>query len=404
MIKLSLRLPASATEAIAKTLYHQISSPHSVRKIETAYQLYANEWDAKSAAILLPESIHHPRYAYLLSVRTAISAEQEKLGNILSRFNALGLPCSTDAIVAQFQTDTHPVGFLGYAQSLIGQLRQAGKLSITEKYISSLRSFQRYLGKDELQFSSINSTLMLGYESYLHTSGKCRNTSSFYMRNLRAIYNRAVDDGLTIPSQPFKHVYTGIDKTVKRAISLETIQRMVKLDLHAQPLLEYARDLFLFSFFTRGMSFIDMANLRKRNLQNGILRYRRQKTSQQLCIKWEQPMQAIINKYDSSGSSFLLPIIRDEHKDFRRQYRYTYGKVNLALKEIGRQLQIAIPLTTYVARHSWASIAKSQQIPLATISEALGHDSENTTRIYLSSLDSSVVDNANSLIIGATLG
>ena len=110
-------------------------------------------------------------------------------------------------------------------------------------------------------------------------------------------------------------------------------------------------------------------------------------------------MQEIVDKYDTSGTPFLLPIIRDMEADNRKQYKCESYRVNQSLKKIGKQLGLTISLTSYVARHSWASIAKSKNIPVATISEAMGHDSEHTTRIYLASLDTTVVDKANSLIL-----
>ena len=219
------------------------------------------------------------------------------------------------------------------------------------------------------------------------------------MRGLRAIYNRAVERGLVVQRNPFKHVYTGIDKTVKRAVPAEVIRQIRDLDLTLNPVMDLARDIFMFSFYTRGMSFIDMAFLKKSDLKNGILSYRRQKTGQQLFIKWEKPMQEIIDKYDTTKTPYLLPIINDMMKDPRRQYKNAEHLTNGKLKKIGKQLGLEIPLTTYVARHGWANIAKNKNIPIATISEAMGHDSEKTTRIYLASLDSSVVDKANSLVL-----
>ena len=157
----------------------------------------------------------------------------------------------------------------------------------------------------------------------------------------------------------------------------------------------------MFSFYTRGMSFIDMAFLKKKDLRSGILSYRRQKTGQQLSIKWEEPMQEIIDKYDIGDTPYLLPIIKNMDVDARRQYKSTAHLVNDKLRRLGEQLGLAIPLTTYVARHGWASIARSKNIPLAIISEAMGHDSEKTTRIYLASLDTSAVDKANKQILKA---
>ena len=197
---------------------------------------------------------------------------------------------------------------------------------------------------------------------------------------------------------PFRHVYTGIDKTVKRAVSLKTIRQLCELDFSRNPKLEYVRDLFMFSFYTRGMTFVDMAYLRKSDLKQGILTYRRRKTGQLLCIRWEECMQKIIHKYEIKESIYLLPIIKDEEME-RKQYKNASHLVNLRLKKIGEMLGLSIPLTMYVARHAWASIAKSKNIPISVISEGMGHDSEMTTRIYLASLDTAVIDKANNLII-----
>lgn len=187
---------------------------------------------------------------------------------------------------------------------------------------------------------------------------------------------------------------------MKRTVSLEAIKRIKELDLTLKPHLAYARDMFLFSFYTRGMSFIDMAYLLKSNLKDGILTYRRRKTGQQLSVKWERCMEDIVAKYkETYNTDYLLPIITNPLADGRKQYRNAIYRVNTALKEVARQAGLAVPLTMYCARHGWASIAKSKNIPLSVISEGMGHDSEETTRIYLASLDTSVIDEANSLIL-----
>ena len=220
------------------------------------------------------------------------------------------------------------------------------------------------------------------------------------MRILRAVYNRAVEKGLMKQKHPFKHVYTGIDKTVKRAVSLKAIKRIKELDLTLKPHWDYARDMFLFSFYTRGMSFIDMAYLKKADLKNGVLIYRRRKTSQQLSIRWEKCMAEIVTKYEGrSAMQYLLPIITNPLTDDRIQYRNALCRINVALKEVARLANLSTPLTMYCGRHSWASVAKSKNIPLSVISEGMGHDSEETTRIYLASLDSNIIDKANSLIL-----
>ena len=278
-------------------------------------------------------------------------------------------------------------------------LKFLGKERTSETYMSTFVSFMRFRNGNDLLFEEMTSELMMEYEAWLRSNGVRMNTVSFYNRILRAVYNRAVEQEITPQRYPFKHVYTGIDKTIKRAIPLKDIKRIKTLDLSLKPSLNFARDLFLFSFYTRGMSFVDMAYLKKSDLQNGILTYVRRKTKQTLFIKWEECMQAILDKHPTGDSEYMLPIIQEQKND-RRQYRNMQRLVNNNLKKIAKLIGLHTNLTMYVSRHSWASAAKDQNIPLSVISEGMGHDSENTTLIYLSSLDTSKVDKANELLLG----
>jgi site-specific recombinase XerD len=172
------------------------------------------------------------------------------------------------------------------------------------------------------------------------------------------------------------------------------------LDLSYSTAKAFARDMFLFSFYTRGMSFVDIAYLQKKDLKNGVLNYRRKKTGQLLYVRWEPCMQEIIERYvPESNSTYLLNIIKDNTNDARKQYLNALTLINRSLKSIGKLIGLDKPLSMYVARHSWASIAKTEGISLSVISEGMGHDSESTTQIYLASLDSSVIDKANQKII-----
>ena len=286
-----------------------------------------------------------------------------------------------------------------YSQNLIKRLQSVGKIRTAEKYTTSMNSFGRFLNGKKVRIQEIDDSLIQAYEAYLKVSGLCPNSISFYLRNLRSIYNRAVDDGFTQQQSPFRHVYTGIDKTVKRALTLSEIRRIMAVNLSHKPQMELARDMFLFSFYTRGMPFVDMAFLKKSDLRNGIFNYRRMKTGQGLFILWEKPMQAIVDRYSDHNSEYLLPIIKSADGDVRRQYKNVYQNVNKYLKKLGELLGLHLKLTTYVARHSWASIAKSRDVSISVISKALGHNSETTTRIYLESIDNSAIDDANRLIL-----
>jgi site-specific recombinase XerD len=294
------------------------------------------------------------------------------------------------------------ITFFCFMEDVIAGLRVIGKIRTSETYATTLSSFKRFRNNIDLQLDQFDSHIVLAYEAFLKSSGVSMNSSSFYMRNLRAMYNRAVDTGFTQQRFPFKHVYTGVDKTHKRALTLRALKKIKSFDFSGKTSLEFARDIFMFSFYTRGMSFIDIAYLRKKDLNADVLTYRRRKTGQQLYIKWEKCMQDIVNKYSDPKSEYLLPIIDPKSNvPHRRQYLYAAHNVNRSLKMIGGMLGIRTPLTMYVSRHSWASIAKSKNVPLSVISEGMGHDSEATTRIYLASLNTVAIDKANTLIINS---
>ena len=291
-----------------------------------------------------------------------------------------------------------------FMQVVISQQKALGKVRTSEIYESTLRSFLRFREGNDIAFNKLDSDIIKLYEVYLQNScGLTRNSSSFYMRVLRAVYNRAVEQQIVNDLHPFRHVYTGIDRTLKRALPLNVLRCIKACDLSATPKLELARDLFLFSFYTRGMSFVDMAYLKRNNLKDGVLVYCRRKTGQILQIKWEKCMQEIVERHGGGVGDYLLPIIRAEGKDERLQYKSALSSTNILLKQIGDKLHISGSLSTYVARHSWACVARCQNVPLSVISEGMGHDNEKTTRIYLTSLETSVVDEANGRVIRALL-
>lgn len=287
----------------------------------------------------------------------------------------------------------------GFMHKLIDQLRYCGRERTAETYTAALNSIARFNGGRDIYLDEIDETLVLHYEVYLRLRGVAMNTSSFYMRILRAAYNKAVEKGLVEQRHPFRQVYTGVDKTAKRAITLRQVRLVKNLDLSGNCDLAFARDMFLFSFYTRGMSLIDMAFLTADNLYNGRLTYTRRKTGQLLSIRWERCMQEIVDRYHVKGARYLLPLIEREGVDERQQYKTRSVWLCNKLKRIGQIIKFDAPLTMYVARHSWASIARASHIPISVISEGMGHDSELTTQIYLSSFNYLEIDKANKRIL-----
>ncbi len=406
MATVKVKWRPSAIEGKAGTIYYQIIHNRAIRLLNTEYKVFADEWDTVRG-ILNAANIGHARDCVFSSIQKRIGRDLSRLEAIIDRFDKRSSRYTADDIICAFTTQSQGQSFFDCMQRVIAKLKLLNKHRTAENYITTLNSFTKFRENEDLLLDEVDSDLMMRYEAYLTARCITKNTISFYMRILRAVYNRAVEQGLTEQRNPFKHVYTGIDKTVKRAIPFAAIKRIKELDLSFQPVLSFARDMFLFSFYTRGMSFIDMAYLRKSDLKSGIITYRRRKTGQQLSIKWEKCMQEIIAKYENSNiyhhtpenSPYLLPILSEPFGGNRRQYRSALQQINKSLKMIAKLAKVDIPLTMYVARHSWASVAKSKNIPISVISEGMGHDSEATTQIYLASLDSAVVDRANSIIL-----
>ena len=399
MASVKVKFRPSTTTGKEGTIYYQVIHNRVVRQIYTDYKLFASEWQSHSEAVILHRVPNkQERNNYLLSITSRIRWDKDRLNKIIQVLSQSGT-FVTDDVVVRFQNNRQGPSFNNYIRQQIARLKRLGKIRTSETYTAALRSFNGFMNDKEVLFDQINSDLIAEYEAYLKGRGNSPNSVSFYMRILKSVYNRAVEEGLTEQRHPFKSVYTGVEKTLKRAISLNHLKRIKGLDLSLKPNLDFARDMFLFSFYTRGMSFIDMAYLRKKDLQNSILSYRRRKTGQQLFIKWEKCMQEIVDKYPVNETEYLLPIIIQRDVDYRKQYTNELHRVNHLLKKIGKQLGLSIPLTMYVGRHSWASVAKSRNVPISVISEGMGHDSENTTQIYLASLDTSVVDKANKKIL-----
>lgn len=399
MASIRVKFRPSTVAECEGTIYYQIIHVRKVRHLPTNYKVFPSEWDENRS--MVKTSQISDRIPLIISIREQIRCDFERLARIVRQLDANGLSYTVDDVINEFNRYVCEYSLFNFMESIIASLRQNGKIRTSETYISTLNSFKKYRGNEDIILDCISSETMKGYEAWHIARGVTPNTISFYTRILRAVYNRAVEDGVIANRKPFRHVYTGIDKTLKRALPLTLIKKIKSLDLTFTPALDFARNMFMMSFYLRGMSFIDMAFLKKSDLKNGYVTYRRRKTGQLLTIEWTKEMQMLLDKYPENSSEYLLPVIRNTGVNERSAYRNASYNINHNLKRIAEMAGVTIPLTLYVARHSWASAAKVKGIPLSVISEGLGHDSETTTRIYLAGLDTSIVDEANSLILSS---
>lgn len=378
-------------------IYYQIVHERRVRQLFTEHKIFSSEWDGNKSKVTPPET--SDRKHHIISISERIHRDVERLAKIDRKLYTERLFYSTDDIIDEYNHYIREYSLFHFTEGLIETFRQNGKTRTSETYKSALSSFKNFRKNEDVMLDCLTSEIMEAYEAWQCKRGVTPNTISFYTRILRAVYNRAIENDIIENRHPFRHVYTGIDKTIKRALPLTAIKKIKSLDLSLAPSLDFARDMFLMSFYLRGMSFIDMAFLKKSDLKNGYITYCRRKTGRQITIKWTKEMQTILDKYPENTSNYLLPIIRGIGVNERCVYRNVGYNINRSLKNVATMVEIKISLTLYVARHSWASAAKAKGIPLSVISEGMGHVSETTTQIYLTNLDTSVVDKANAIIL-----
>ena len=276
-----------------------------------------------------------------------------------------------------------------------GQRIALGRYATGEHYFQTARSFAQFLHADgPAACGCFGAVSVRRYAAWLRDVRNCgHNTVAYYLRHLRAACNSLGGDA----AAAFRGLSTAPQRTRKRALQDGAIPALAALPLEG--MLAMWRDLFLFCFSARGMAFVDAANLRKSDVAGGYISYRRHKTGQQLLVRLEPCMEQVMARWRSpDGSPFLFPVLTEFGEEGWRQYASRLAMYNRALRILGAR--IGCPgLSSYAARHSWATAAHRAGVPLGVISEGLGHGSERTTQIYLASFGASVLDDANRRVL-----
>lgn len=301
-------------------------------------------------------------------------------------------------------TEKQSVSFIKVVEGRIRHFSQIGKGKTASNYTGALRHFMKFTEGKDMTLEDITTALMKDFQAYLIAAGLKMNTVSLHNRMLRAAYNYALDEGLLqYDRRPFAKVFTGQEKTLKRALRESVVKKIMTMDLGNRKNLRFTRDIFLFSIYTQGMAFVDIAHLKKTQIRNKCLIYRRRKTNQYLNIAIHPCAQAIIDRYRISDSqcSYVFPILYDPDMKKNLKYDTALRLYNAHLAKIGLCLNLETPLSSYVSRHTWASLAKWNGISNTVISEAMGHSNINTTNIYLASFDTGVITDANAKIINS---
>ena len=395
MATVNIRLRLSSTSKDEGIIYFQIIHRGSVRRITSKHRIKKNEW--RAGTVVVPRS--GKRVEIVDAIRREVETNRQRLNRIIVSYDSRQGEYTADDIVSEYRRYMRECTLFTFMNARIERLREYGQTGNSDHLLATLRSFSAFRSDEDVMIDSIDHDLIESYEAWLKLRGLKPNSVSFYLRTLRCAYRRAVSEMPIMDRNPFKGVFTGREQTLKRGLQIDTLKKLRKLRLPQGSPLAYARDTFLLSFYLRGMNFVDMAYLRQEHLVGGYVTYRRKKTDQLIRIKWLPEMQRIVNRYPKPPEPYLLPIFSHPGEDSTVDYHRIAAGINRSLKKIGEMLGVEIPLTMYVARHSWASVARQKGVSLSLISEGMGHTSEATTRIYLSTLDTTLIDHANSLVI-----
>lgn len=323
---------------------------------------------------------------------------------ILGLHEAKQLPMmSVIAVKDKIITNNKPQSVFTFAENLIKDLISENRIGTARSYKEVISVLKKYNGGKDLSFFDLTYTFLTKYETYYMAKGNSYNGLAASMRSLRAICNKAIKAGIVEKNNyPFEEYKIKTTPTEKRALEWDLIKNIIQLDLLSDHVLFNARNYFVASYMMYGMNYTDMAFLKRTDIQNGRIIYRRRKTSKLYDIKITEALAKIISYYigQDENSVYVFPIIKRENLSLQyKDIQWARKRYNKKLKLIAKECGIDKNLTSYVSRHSFATQAMLQQVPLNAISSMLGHSSLKTTEIYLKSLPSNILDDYNSKIV-----
>ena len=289
--------------------------------------------------------------------------------------------------------------FFDYGYSLVDEMKQSNRYGNARSYYGVLGILKNYNKNKDLKFNELNYEYLKKYERHHLSNGNSYNGFASYMRTIRAIYNKGIKEGLVEKeAYPFALYKIKTKPTEKRAIDIALIKRILRLDLNVNHELFNFRNYFIVSFMLYGISFIDLAFLKMENIVDGRVKFQRKKTSKLYDIKITDQLREVLSRYiqKESKDDYIFPIIKREPLELKyKDVEWARKKYNKGLKDIARLCDIDQNLTSYVSRHSFATNAMLQNIPLQAISTMLGHSKLNTTQIYLKTLPNNILDDYN---------
>ena len=395
-------------------LYLRVVHRCESRSVTTDYRVHPEEWDPVSRRILHPFG-RTERGRQLHDIENAMIGDIRRMDTVVDEMERYG-HYTADELMHRYRAVMTGNTLGACAERFATALDRDGVARTAAAYRTAAGRLVAFNGGRDPHLDHLSSQMLADFQYSLKFEGRKPNTISFYMRTLRAIYNRAVAEGRTVRRSEniFAGVYTGVAPTRKLALTSGELALLAAHDptlsegqpIDREPLpenLAQALAMFLFCYHARGMCFVDIAHLKKADLKGETIAYQRQKTGQRIELLVLPAMRRIIDWFAPfvAGSPYIFPVLTDPTRDLDLQYTSGLRLQNLRLKKIATRCGITKKFSTHCARHSWATIAKNANLPLAVISEGLGHTNQQTTEIYLASLERSVLDNASRLVSDA---
>ncbi len=338
-------------------------------------------------------------------IERLIAAKTAEYNDLIVEMTSQQREYTVETLVSHFHNQVRCATVVELYDKLIDDMKRGGKLGNAGVYKYSRTSLLKFTGQRlQIPFSDIDAVWLRRYENWLRTSGCGDTTISQLFRTLRSVFNKAVELQLVkrdyYPFDAYK-VSKFDTRTKKRAITKEDVRKVIALDLsQGYPSERLARDIFVFSYFGAGINFADIALLKYGNVRDGRVQYVRKKTGKPINFLLTEEMRNIIVKYQRQGQTdedYIFPILdRRVHRTEQQRYDRTHKvltNTNRWLRKIGQRVGIE-HLTTYVARHTFATVLKRSGVNIAIISESLGHSDLSTTQIYLDSFENSQIDAA----------
>lgn len=409
-----------------------ITKERKRKYVATGLTLHPDFWDAEKEKIR--RNYPHDYRKRLEKALQEWKDKYEKAADFLADADEKHDVKTVASKAVEDRKQTRRVDLLAYVEEVVLTLRRTRQTGTAETYTDVQKQIAAFLrdernGATDVHFDRISVSFCQELESYLRGRGNTDNTLSQRFRVLRAILNRAIAGGaMKADKYPFarnvaeKHKFS-VGKfdtsTVKRAISRDDVRKIEAYPIPAVASGKYAslnrehkrqqraKDIFLFSFYAAGINFVDLAKLRWANVSTdaaGNLRisFVRQKTGGKFSFRLIAPAVAIVERYRletfTGPDSYVFPVLSLEAhstpEKINNRLHKVLGETNTDLKAMGKIIGLATPLTTYVARHSFATNLKRAGHANALIGQALGHKDEATTNIYLDSFGSDAVDAA----------